>query len=113
VGFDFGPSVGVALEQPQEPRPATVPPLANGQKRFTVVVDGPVNGELMHAWSALCQAGAEPPPEEFRAIYPYVTTVQDNRFRFRGGDPNTMRANLQRLFENHLYGVPIKTYVER
>ncbi len=113
VGFDFGPSLNVPVETPQEPRPATVPPVADGQKRFTVVVEGPFNGELMHAWSDLCQAGAEPPPAEFRAVYPYVTTVQGNRFRFRGGDPNLMRASLQRLFEGRLNGTPIKTYVER
>src|SRR5262249_34918538 len=40
VGFDLGPALEVAPERAiQEPRPATVPP--NGQKRFTVVVEGP------------------------------------------------------------------------
>ncbi len=63
VGFDFGPVLEVAAEPPQEPRPATVPPPAGGQKRFTVVVEGSHNGELMRAWSRLCQAGPEPPPQ--------------------------------------------------
>lgn len=112
VGFDFGPSLEVAAEPPHAPRPATVPPLAAGQKRFTVVVDGSHNGELMRAWSALCQAGTEPPPPEFRAIYPYVTTVQGNRFRFRGGNPEVMAANLQRLFEGRLNTRPVRTHVE-
>src|SRR5262249_32636919 len=111
VGFDFGPSVELALESPQEPRPATVPPLAGGPERFAVVVEGPVNGDLMHAWSDLCQAGSEPPPE-FRAVYPYVTTVQGNRFRFRGGDPEQMSAHLQRLFQSRLKNLSIQTYVE-
>jgi Amt family ammonium transporter len=111
VGFDYGPVVEFAAEQAHEPRPASVPP--NGeQKRFTVVVEGPGNGDLIHAWSALCQAGAKPPSDEFRAVYPYVTTVQGNRFRFRGGNPVTMRENLQRLFQDQLDGTPIRTYVE-
>src|SRR5262249_27458183 len=111
VGFDFSPVVEFAAEHAHEPRPATAPP--NGQqKRFTVVVEGPTNGDLIHAWSALCQAGAKPPTAEFRAIYPYLTTVQGNRFRFRGGNPVTMRENLQRLFQDQLDGTPIRTYVE-
>src|SRR5262249_34781488 len=112
VGFDFGPALEVALEHSTEPRPATVPPLADGQKRFTVVVEGAVNGELTRAWSDLCQAGPEPPPPEFRAVYPYVTTVQGNRFRFRGGDPSVMSGNLQRLFERRLGDGSLRTYVE-
>src|SRR5206468_3165142 len=39
VGFDLGPALELAPERtPQAPRPATAPP--NGQKRFTVVVEG-------------------------------------------------------------------------
>jgi hypothetical protein len=87
-----------------------VPP--NGQKRFTAVVEGASNGDLIHAWSELCQAGKQPPSPEFKAVYPYLTTVQGNRFHFRGGDPRTMRENLQRLFENRLDGSAIKVYVE-
>jgi ammonium transporter len=101
VGFDLGPALeqapaGAALE----PRPARVPP--NGQKRFSVVVEGVANGDLMHAWSELCQPGAAPPSAEFKAVYPFVTTVQGNRFRFRGGDPEEMRQNLLRLFQRRL-----------
>jgi hypothetical protein len=110
VGFYLGPELEVALDQPQEPRPATVPP--NGQKRFTVVVEGPKNGDLIHTWSQLCQAGPKPPAPEFKAVYPYLTTVQGNRFRFRGGDPTAMRQNLQRLLQDNLNGTPIRTYVE-
>ena len=66
----------------------------------------------MHAWSELCQPGTQPPPAEFRAVYPFVTTVQGNRFRFRGGDPAAMRDNLQRLFEDRLSGQPIQAHVE-
>ena len=41
-----------------------------------------------------------------------MTTVQGNRFRFRGGDPGLMRENLQRLFQDRLNGTAIRTYVE-
>src|SRR5262249_11736864 len=53
VGFDLGPTPDEVPERPvREPRPATVPP--NGQRHFTVVVEGPARAELMQAWSAMC-----------------------------------------------------------
>jgi Amt family ammonium transporter len=111
VGFDLGPALELAAERaPQEPRAARVPP--DGQKRFTVVVQGAKNGELIHAWSDLCQAGPKPPSPEFRAVYPNVTTVQGNRFRFRGGDPAFMRQNLERLLQDNLTGFAIRAHVE-
>jgi ammonium transporter len=110
VGFDLGPALeSVPETAPHEPRAATIPP--DGEKRFTVIVEGAKNGELIHAWSEMCQAGPQPPTAEFRAVYPYVTTVQGNRFRFRGGDPRTMRENLERLFGDKLH-LAIKAHVE-
>jgi ammonium transporter len=110
AGFDLGPALEEAPEKPRhEPRSATVPP--NGRKHFTVVIDGPPAPELLHAWSQMCQAGPQPPTPEFRAVYPNVTTVSNNRFRFRGGDPETMRESLRRLFQSHLGG-PIATHVD-
>jgi ammonium transporter, Amt family len=110
VGFDLG---GPTLEEvpeirPPEPRPALVP--RDGVGRYTVVVEGPAQKELLRAWSKLCQAGAEP-SAEFRAVYPYVTTVQGNRFRFRGGDRVLMRGHLQRLFQDSL-GAAVQAHVE-
>lgn len=112
IGFDLGPSMDLVPEAPMlEPRAAMVPP--NGEKRFTVVVEGVKNGDLMHAWSEHCQTGSRPPSPEFTAVYPYMTTVQGNRFRFRGGDPTVMKDNLQRLFRSHFGGgASIKTTVE-
>ncbi len=111
VGFDLGPALDLAAEAPpQEPRPASVPP--DGYKRFTVVVDGAKNGDLIHTWSELCQAGPKPPTQEFRAVYPFVTTVQGNRFRFRGGDPNIMSKSLEQLFQKHMNGRQIRAHVE-
>jgi ammonium transporter, Amt family len=110
VGFDYGPALDEVSETPaHEPRPASVPP--DGQGRFTVVIDGAKNGELIHAWSELCQAGTQP-PAEFRAVYPYLTTVQGNRFRFRGGDPAELRSSLERLFQDRLH-TPVRAHVEK
>jgi ammonium transporter len=111
VGFDLS----LAYEQvpetpPTEPRPAMVPP--NGKGRFTVIVDGGSPAELMHAWSQLCQAGPQPAPAELRAVYPFVTTVQGNRFHFRGGDPAAMSAFLTRLFQDRLPGPKVQARVE-
>ncbi len=99
AGFDFGLATeGSTFLASAEPRPAAVPP--NG-KRFHVVVEGIKDtGELARTWSDMCQPGARPP--EFKAIFPNVTTVQGNRFTFRGGDQDAMRDNLQRLLQDRL-----------
>jgi hypothetical protein len=77
-----------------------------------VVIDGVNNADLIRAWSALCQVGAAPPVQEFKAVYPYLTTVQGNRFQFRGGDPNIIRENIARLFQNTLNNSAIHARVE-
>jgi ammonium transporter len=111
VGFDLGLALEAAPEAPaREPRPATVPP--NGKRHFTVVIDGPPPRELLDAWSAMCQAGSKPPSPEFRSVYPFLTTVQGNRFHFRGGDPTLMREAMLRLFQDSLNGTPVKAHVE-
>jgi Amt family ammonium transporter len=111
TAFDLG---GPTLEEvPEtrlpEPRPANVPP--DGQKRFTVVVEGVPVPELLHAWSGLCQANGKQPSPDFKAVYPHVTTVKGNRFRFRGGDRAAMRGHMQRLFQDAL-GASIRAHVE-
>lgn len=110
IGFDLGLALESIPMPSEEPRAATVPP--NGQKRFTVVVEGPDTGDLIHTWSGLCQANAQPVSEEFKEVYPFLTTVQGNRFRFRGGVPAVMKENLQKLFEKRIKGQPIRTHVE-
>jgi ammonium transporter len=110
VGFDLGLALESVPEAPaHEPRPALVPP--NGMKRFTVVVDGADAGELKKTWSDLCQTGAAPPPSEFRAIYPYMTTMQGNRFHFRGGDRKVLSEDLRHLLQDRL-STPVTVYVE-
>jgi ammonium transporter len=110
IGFDLGTSLEVAPALTAEPRAASVPP--SGGRRFSVVVEGVDTGELTKAWSDLCQPRDAPPLPEFRAIYPYVTTVQGNRFRFRGGDPEAMSDNLLRLFKSALGKIPAGVQVE-
>jgi ammonium transporter, Amt family len=110
VGFDFGPAIDVAPDRVfAEPRAATVPP--NGDERFTVVVEGADSDRLIQTWSSLCQTGAAPPDPEFLAVYPYLTTVQGNRFRFRGGDAAKIRDNLLKLFQKHI-GVTLRTSLD-
>jgi hypothetical protein len=111
VGFDLGLAAESIPDRPQQvPRPATVP--TNGKRHFTVVVDGPSKSDLLRAWSDLCQAGATPPSEDFRAIYPFVTTVEGNRFHFRGGDPTKLPEALKRLFQARFQGMPVAMRVE-
>jgi hypothetical protein len=100
VGFDFGLTPEMAVTAAAEPKPAKVPP--GGGDRYTVVVDGAANGELMHVWSRSCMAGAEPPMPEFKNVYKHLTTVQGNRFRFLGGDPHVVSQDLAKLFEKQL-----------
>jgi ammonium transporter len=110
TGFDMGPDVDAGAVV--EPKAAALPPPNGHHRRFTVVVEGPAAPDLMAAWSKLCQAGAEPPSKEFSAVYPYVTTVSGNKFRFRGGDPVMLKDHLKKLFEDALGGTAVKTHVE-
>ncbi len=110
VGFDLGLALdSVPTGHSTEPKAAKVPP---GGKRFEVVVEGVENGNLIHAWSELCQPSDNPPDPDFKAIYPYVTTVQGNRFRLRGGDPKTLSTSIQRLFSQKLGQPNLKVRVE-
>jgi ammonium transporter len=99
TGFDLSLAIEEAPQVSVEPRPALLPP--NGQKRFHVVLDGVPQAELLKAWSQMCQPNHDCPPE-FKMVYPYMTTVQGNRFLFRGGDQTQIRDNLQKLFQNKL-----------
>jgi ammonium transporter len=102
VGFDLGPALDIAPEQPaHEPRPADLPP-DGMRRRFIIAVEGADPRELTRVWSDLCQAGAAPPSPEFRAVYPYLTTFQDNRFSFRGGAPEEIRRSLEQLLRDRL-----------
>ena len=58
----------------------------------------------MRTWAEILTPDGKPPNPELKAIYPFLTTVQGNRFRFRGGDPEAVRANLMQLLKNKLPG---------
>jgi ammonium transporter len=108
TGFDLSLADEAGIGAIAEPRPALIPP--NGQKRFQIVIDGPSQGDLMKVWSDMCQPNGTTPPE-FKIVYPNMTTVQGNRFLFRGGDPDLMRDSLQKLFQKHL-SAPVRAKVE-
>ena len=50
-----------------------------------VVLEGLPSEEVSKIWSDLCQPKDKVAPE-FKVVYPSMTTMQGNRFRFRGGD---------------------------
>jgi Amt family ammonium transporter len=93
-----------------EPRSATAPALPAG-KRFSIIVEGVNENDLIRAWSDLCRTG-QAPRDEFKAVYPYFTTVQGNRFRFRDGDPNQISQAMTSLFKGCLRNDQIKAYTE-
>lgn len=109
VGFDFGLTGDTVPSSPStSPRSAKEPP---GTKRFAVVVEGVENGGLLQAWSDLCKPSEGPVDADFKAIYPYVTTVNGNRFRFRGGDSAKLSTHVLKLFQKKI-GKPLKVRVE-
>jgi Amt family ammonium transporter len=84
-----------------EPRAALVPPHGSP---FTIVIEGTSNGDLMHAWNDMCLPGKAPDAAAFQLVYPFMTTVSRNRFRFRGGDPKVIRDAMAKLFESMIQG---------
>ena len=79
------------------PRAAIAPP--SGGKRFTLVVEGPSKEALLGTWSSLCQEGPGAPSADFLAVYPFLSTVSDNKFRFSGGNQTMVRESLTRLLQ--------------
>jgi hypothetical protein len=104
------PEARMILHLPAEPRPASVPP--NGHKRFSILVEGVEINQLTRVWSDLCQVGEHPPQSEFKAVYPYMTTMEGNRFSFRGGDPQAIRTNLEKLLLQRIQGQPVRVRLE-
>jgi ammonium transporter, Amt family len=94
-----------------EPRPAAAP-AGVGKPRYSVVIEGVDSATLIKAWSGLCQIGSEPPSAEFKEIYPILTTVTGNRFRFTGGDPLSVKESLRRLLQAVLPDRSVSTRIE-
>ncbi len=110
VGVDVGPDVDGHIAS-KEPKSAANPPVNGGGKKFAISVSGATEAQLIDAWSKLCQSGDTAPSKEFTAVYPYVTTVSGNTFRFRGGDPVAIKSALQKLFADKLGGSVTATVV--
>jgi ammonium transporter len=104
VGFDFGYATETVTVASATPRAAATPPSGNG--RFDLAVEGAPAADLIHAWSALCQPSDKPADPDFLAVYPYLTTITGNRFRFRSGDPTALSKQMTALFSKHL-GKPV------
>lgn len=109
TGFDLGLALE-AVSNPvvMEPKSAVRPP--NGIKHYAVVIDGASPEELSKAWSELCTPGSGA-SADFKSIYPNLTTFQGNRFKFRGGDPNSIKESLKRLIDARLKK-PVSAKVE-
>ena len=104
------PETRMVFHSLPEPRSAEVPP--NGQHRFSILVEGVEGAVLAQIWSDLCQVGDSPPPADFLVVYPFMTTFQGTRFRFRGGDPLAVRGSLERLLQIRLAGRSIRVRLE-
>lgn len=83
-----------------DPRPAVRPP--DGVKRFTIYIEGAESEALTRAWSDLCKPSNKPPSPEFLAIYPKMTTMRGNQYKFRGGDPGEMSSKLVSVLQRAL-----------
>lgn len=107
TGFDFGTTFSSA--KANAPRSALSPP--NKGKGYIIALDGPKEEDVRKVWSDMCQAGKTPPSDDFKKVYPYLTTINGNKFKFRGGDPNHIKDSLSSLFQKKL-NTPVKATVE-
>jgi Amt family ammonium transporter len=94
--YAFGGGEQVASMAGSEPRSASMPPVSG--ERFTVRLDGIDPEKMIQHWRALCQEHAGQALPELKYLYALVTTVKGTEFRFRGGDREAVRRNLEQLF---------------
>ena len=94
-----------------EPRAATAPPPVS-ENRFSIVIDGTDALAVKAAWNELCQPSDRPPDPDFAVVYPLMTLIKGNRFRFRGGNAEDVRSRLERLFGKRLPGKQIRARIE-
>ena len=92
-----------------EPKPAKVP--LDGVNRFALILEGVAPEKIRAVWSDLCKPQPKP-SADFLAIYPFMTTLQGNRFRFRGGKPDQLLSHLSALFQSKLPGDKVKAHME-
>jgi ammonium transporter, Amt family len=94
-----------------EPRPAVAPPPAS-ENRFSVVIEGTDASTVKAIWNDLCQPSDRPSDPDFTAVYPLMTLIKGNRFRFRGGQPEDVRIRLERLIGKRLPEKAIRARIE-
>jgi Amt family ammonium transporter len=114
VGYfneDPAAAKGTLSRQIAEPRAATAPPPAS-EIRFGVVIDGVDPGLVKAAWNELCQPTDAPADPDFAAVYPLMTLLKGNRFRFRGGNAEDVRSKMERLLAKRLPGKTIRARIE-
>ena len=73
------------------------PPVAG--ERFTVTLGGIDESAMRSHWRNLCQDHGVAPSADFASVYAHVSTVRGMKFRFRGGDKDALRANLENTFK--------------
>ncbi len=98
------------MDAPQvayEIKSASVPPPS--AKRYEVTVTGLSTEELSKLWSKICQPNGHEVPQELKAVYPFLTTIKESTFRFRGGEPEQVRDNLQKLLQSKSDGGTVET----
>jgi Amt family ammonium transporter len=114
VGYfneDPAAAKGSLSRQIAEPRAATAPPPVS-EIRFAIVIDGVEPGLVKAAWNELCQPKDAPADPDFVTVYPLMTLLKGNRFRFRGGNAEEVRAIMERLLARRLPGKTIRARVE-
>lgn len=93
-----------------EPKTAKAPP--DGKKRFTVMVEGLAPDKIAAIWGDLCQPTKKPSPE-FLAVYPKMTLLQGNKFKFIDGNPEQISAQLAKVLQASSNGGSVKASVEK
>ncbi len=114
VGYfndDPAAAKGGLMRPAAEPRPAVAPPPAS-DNRFSVVIEGTDAATVKAIWNDLCQPSDRPSDPDFTAVYPLMTLIKGNRFRFRGGQPEDVRGRLERLIGKRLPEKAIRARIE-
>ncbi len=94
-----------------EPRAAVAPP-SLGENRFSIVIEGTDAATVKAIWNELCQPSDRPSDPDFVAVYPLMTLIKGNRFRFRGGQPEDVRGRMERLIAKRLPEKQIRARIE-
>lgn len=94
-----------------EPRAAIAPPPAS-ENRFSIVIEGTDAATVKAIWNELCQPSDRPSDPDFVAVYPLMTLIKGNRFRFRGGQPDDVRGRMERLVSKRLPEKAIRARIE-